>query len=86
MQAESADMALHESNRQIHSHRTELYEASQIKENSQREQVWLQAELENRERALRESRFENYPGNGRIEKIASVYSESAHGSNSGITR
>ena len=54
---ESADMALRESNRQIHSHRMELYQANQVYENSQREQIMFHAELENRERTLQETRI-----------------------------
>ena len=57
LEAESADMALRELNRQIHSHRMELYHTNQVYENSRREQAWLQAELENRERAHQETRI-----------------------------
>ena len=54
---ESPDIALRELNRQFHSHRLEHHHTNQINENSRREQAWLQAELENRERALQETRI-----------------------------
>ena len=57
LRSENADMALRESNRQIHSHRMEPYHTNQVYENSRRAQAWLQAELENRERAQQETCF-----------------------------
>ena len=56
-QAESADMALRESNRHVHYHRMELYQASQVYDNPPREQITLHAELENREEAFQETRM-----------------------------
>ena len=56
----SADKALRESNRQVHCHRMELYQANQAYENSRREQILLQAELENRERAVQETRVSTH--------------------------
>ena len=51
----SADMALRESNIQIHSQRMELYQANQAFDHSRSEKVWLHTELEDRERALQET-------------------------------
>ena len=44
---ESADMALRESNLQIHSHRMEICQANQAFDDSQREKVSLHSDLEN---------------------------------------
>ena len=57
LRSEKADMVLRESNRQIHSHRVDPYHTNQVYENSRRAQAWLQAELENRERAQQETCF-----------------------------
>ena len=56
LRPENADIP-RESNRQIHSHRMEPYRTNHIYENSRRAQAWLQAELENRERAQQETCF-----------------------------
>ena len=53
---ESADMALRVSNRQIHSHRMEHYQANEVHENSRREHVMLRAELAKREMVHQETR------------------------------
>ena len=66
--AESAEFALRESNRRMHSHRVELYQANQVCENSKREQVWSHVELESGERALQETRSGTLQENARIEK------------------
>ena len=58
LKTESEDMALRALSGQMHSHRMELYHTNQVCENSRREQAWLQAELENRERAQQETRIE----------------------------
>ena len=57
LEGESADMALRESNRQIHSQRMELCHTNHVHENSPREQAWLQADVDNRERAHQETRI-----------------------------
>ena len=44
--AESTDLTLRESNRRMHSHRVELYQANQACENSRREQNWSRVELD----------------------------------------
>ena len=55
--AERADNATHELNRQIcSSQHVEIYHIDQECEASRREQAWLQAELEIREKAHRDAR------------------------------
>ena len=57
LKTESADMALRQSNRQIHGPRKELCHANQTHDISRRGQVWLQAELKKRKRAFQETRI-----------------------------
>ena len=57
-------MAFRDMNRQIHSHRMEPSHTNHINENSRREQVWLQAELETEKELIKEL----VSGSGRIEK------------------
>ena len=61
-------MAIRELNRQIHSHRLELYHTNQVYENSRREQAWLQAELEKPRRAHQETRVRTLQEVERVEK------------------
>ena len=69
-------MALRESNRQIHSHRMEPHHTNQVYENSRRAQAWLQAELENRERAQQETCFGTLQEVEEIKMICSAQAES----------
>ena len=52
-----AQTALRESSLQIHSQRMELYQANQSSDHSRREKDWLYGDLEERERALPETRM-----------------------------
>ena len=69
-------MAFRESNRQIHSCRTELlYQANQLKENSSRRRVWLHADLEIRERALQGTRIRTLQEMEELQNICSTEGE-----------
>ena len=74
-QAGSTGMTLRESNRQVHSHRVEPYQANQENENVGREQVWLHAELENCERALQETRIGTLQEMEELKKICCAVAE-----------
>ena len=60
LKADSADFPFRELSRHIQAHRMELYHANHVFENSRREEACLQAELENRERAHRETRMRTF--------------------------
>ena len=57
LRVERGDMALREENLQILSRRMELHRANQSHEHSRRDRVWHRTELEERERALQETRM-----------------------------
>ena len=57
LRVESADRALHEASLQLHSQRMELFQRNQLSHHSRREKERLCTQLEERERALQDTRI-----------------------------
>ena len=69
VRVESAGRALIESSLQVHSQRMELHQAKQSYDHSWREKGWLRTDLEDRERALQESRIRTLQDMEELKKI-----------------
>ena len=73
----NADIALHETGMQLQSQRTELYQESQLTDQTRREKSWPSEELEMRNRSFQEDRARNCQEIEELRRICCAEAERA---------